>query len=102
MTARIEAAGPLPRVGAVRVAGADRDRAHAHVRVVDVPAFRWGILRSATDESGQARGARRSNLAHPGRGASCKSAAVHERAVSISGGRFGARPDRYWLSDQAG
>ncbi len=34
-TARIEAAAPFPRVLIMRVAGADRDLADAHVTVVD-------------------------------------------------------------------
>ena len=36
---RIEAAGPFPRVGAVRVAGPHGDGAGLNVAVVDVPAI---------------------------------------------------------------
>jgi hypothetical protein len=38
-TPRIEAAGPLPRVGVLRVAGAHGDDAGLHVAVIDEPAI---------------------------------------------------------------
>ncbi len=40
---------PLPRIGAVRIACADRNRADAHVIVKDVPAFLAGVCRTTTD-----------------------------------------------------
>jgi hypothetical protein len=43
MRARIEAAPPFPRIGVVRVAGADRDRADADVAKADLPAFVAGF-----------------------------------------------------------
>src|SRR5260370_36913533 len=49
MRPRIEAAVPLPRIGAVRIACADRNRADAHVIVKDVPAFLAGVCRTTTD-----------------------------------------------------
>jgi hypothetical protein len=38
----------------IRIAAADRDRADAHVTIVDVPAFLAGISRSAAGEFGHA------------------------------------------------
>jgi hypothetical protein len=45
---RVEAAVPLPRIGVVRIACADRNRADAHVIVKDVPAFLAGVCRTTT------------------------------------------------------
>jgi hypothetical protein len=50
----IETAMPLPRIFIMRVAAADRDRADAHVTIVDVPAFLRGSGRSAAGEFGHA------------------------------------------------
>ncbi len=50
MAAGIEAASPAPRVFVMRNAGADRDRAHAHVTKVDVPTFVGSIGRAAAGE----------------------------------------------------
>ena len=53
MTAGVEPASPLPRIGVVRVAVAYRNRSDAHVTVIDVPAiWRFGVL--ASGESGHA------------------------------------------------
>jgi hypothetical protein len=50
---RIEAAAPLPRIGVVRIAAADRDRADTDIAVVDVPAI-WPFGISPAGESGHA------------------------------------------------
>jgi len=52
MGAGVEAAGPSPWIFAGWHAGAERDRADAHVIVIDVPAFIRGIERAAAGESG--------------------------------------------------
>src|SRR6266436_6884509 len=52
MAAGIEAASPGPWILARWHAGADRDRAHAHVTIVDVPAFVGGIGIAAAGELG--------------------------------------------------
>ena len=54
MRARIEAAPLFPRIGIVRVAGADRDRADPDVAKVDLPAFVAGfeIAAAGKDEHG--------------------------------------------------
>jgi hypothetical protein len=54
MAAGIEPAIPAPRIFARRQAGADRDRADAHVTVEHVPAFVGGIERAAAGELGHA------------------------------------------------
>jgi hypothetical protein len=50
----IETAIPLPWIFIIRIAAADRDRADAHVTIVDVPAFLAGVSRSAAGEFGHA------------------------------------------------
>jgi hypothetical protein len=50
VAAKIKTAIPAPRIFARRHAGADRDRADAHVTVIDVPAFFEGIERAAAAE----------------------------------------------------
>src|SRR6478672_4343386 len=52
VTAGIEPAIPTPRIFVRRNAGADRDRADAHVTIVDVPAFVGSIERAAAGEGG--------------------------------------------------
>ncbi len=52
MATGIEAAGPAPRVLVMRNASADRNRADAHVTVVDVPTFVGSIGRAAAGEGG--------------------------------------------------
>jgi len=52
MGAGIEAAGPLPRIFARRHASAERNHAHAHVTVKDVPAFVGSIERAAAGKGG--------------------------------------------------
>ena len=52
VTAGIEPASPTPRIFVRRNAGADRDRADAHVTIVDVPAFVGSIERAAAGEGG--------------------------------------------------
>ena len=44
----------IARIGVVRAAAADRDRADPHVPVIDVPAIFAGIGRSAAGEGGHA------------------------------------------------
>jgi hypothetical protein len=54
VTAGIEAARPAPRIFMGRNAGPDRDRADAHVTILDVPAFFGGLERAAAGELGHA------------------------------------------------
>jgi hypothetical protein len=53
MRARIEAAPLFPRIGVVRVAGADHDRADADVAEVDLPAFVAGFEIAAAGKDGR-------------------------------------------------
>jgi hypothetical protein len=53
MTAGVEPASPLPRIGVVRIADASCDRADAHVTVIDVPAI-WPFRIPAAGERGHA------------------------------------------------
>src|SRR6266704_3512315 len=53
MTAGVEAATPFPWVSVKRVADASRDRADAHVTVIDVPAI-WPFGIPAAGEGGHA------------------------------------------------
>jgi hypothetical protein len=46
--------GSLPRVGTIRIASAERNRADLHVAVGDLPALRESILRSAASWDGMA------------------------------------------------
>jgi len=73
---RIEAAVTLPRIGIVRVAGADRDRADAHVTVV-VPAFLAGI------EDRRRLAACATSLPHPYK----PEFTMHEHCDGVSGPR---------------
>jgi hypothetical protein len=51
MRARVEATRPAPRILVMRNAGAERDRAHVHVAIIDVPAvLAFGI--AAAGEGG--------------------------------------------------
>jgi hypothetical protein len=52
MRARIEATAPLPLIGVVWIAGADRDRAGVDIAVIDVPAFLADFRISAAGEFG--------------------------------------------------
>src|SRR6266446_7117355 len=66
MRARTKTAMPLPRISAVRLAGAVRNRADPHVSVVDVPAFLAGVSRSAAGERGHAPWCRHPEALHLG------------------------------------
>ncbi len=54
VAARIKTAIPAPGIFARWHAGSDRDRADAHVTVIDVPAFVGSIERAAAGELGHA------------------------------------------------
>ena len=62
----MKAAAPFPRIGVMRVAGADRERASMHVAVIDVPAFVSSFRIAASGEFGHAllkRGVRHQAIA---------------------------------------
>jgi hypothetical protein len=88
MAAGIEAACPAPRIFPGRHAGAERDRAHAHVTVEHVPAFVGGVWRAAAGELGHAL------LKRGPSGQTINLRAKIARLLPISLGRPGTRKPR--------
>jgi hypothetical protein len=54
MGSRIKPAAPTPRIGIGWIARAERDRADAHVTVVDLPGLVRGVTIAAAGEDGHA------------------------------------------------